>query len=378
MLARSSAAVARDKLTRRMPSVPVVLPQHRYTVHIEPNALDRLGGLIREVAPASSAALFADPSVRGTLLPRARAALQSAGYEVIEHALPGGEASKTLDGVRALYEVLLSRRLERRSPIVALGGGVTGDMVGFAAATYLRGVPFVQCPTTLLAMVDSSVGGKVGVNVPQGKNLIGAFHQPVVVVADTLALRTLPARELACGLAECIKHAVIRDPSLFAWTRANLPALLSVDAGALAELVARNVAIKAAVVGEDERESGVRAHLNFGHTFAHAIEAVVGYGEILHGEAVALGMLAATTLAAAAGICAPALRGEIEAVVASAGLPVRARLPGDARLLEAMALDKKVSGARIRFVLPIRLGEVELRDDLEPRAVAAAWASIRV
>ncbi len=378
MLARSSAAVARDKLARRMPSVPVVLPQHRYAVHIEPNALDRLGGVIREVAPASSAALFADPAVRGTLLPRARASLESAGYEVIEHALPGGEASKTLDGVRALYEVLLSRRLERRSPIVALGGGVTGDMVGFAAATYLRGVPFVQCPTTLLAMVDSSVGGKVGVNVPQGKNLIGAFHQPAVVVADTLALRTLPARELACGLAECIKHAVIRDPSLFAWTRASLRALLALDADALTELVARNVAIKAAVVSEDERETGVRAHLNFGHTFAHAIEAVVGYGEILHGEAVALGMLAATTLAASAGLCAPELRGEIEAVVASAGLPVRARLPDDARLLEAMALDKKVAGARIRFVLPTRLGEIQLRDDLEPRAVAVAWASIRV
>ena len=280
--------------------------------------------------------------------------------------------------MRALYEVLLSCRLERRSPIVALGGGVTGDMVGFTAATYLRGVPFVQCPTTLLAMVDSSVGGKVGVNVPQGKNLIGAFHQPVVVVADTLALRTLPARELACGLAECIKHAVIRDPSLFAWTRANLRALLSLDTDALAELVASNVAIKAAVVSEDERETGVRAHLNFGHTFAHAIEAMVGYGEILHGEAVALGMLAATTLAASAGICAPELRGELEAVVASAGLPVRARLPADARLLEAMALDKKVSGARIRFVLPTRLGEVQLRDDLEPRAVGAAWASIRV
>jgi len=239
-------------------------------------------------------------------------------------------------------------------------------------------VPFVQCPTTLLAMVDSSVGGKVGVNVPQGKNLIGAFHQPAVVVADILALRTLPARELACGLAECIKHAVIRDPSLFAWTRANLRALLALDADALTELVARNVAIKAAVVSEDERETGVRAHLNFGHTFAHAIEAVVGYGEILHGEAVALGMLAATTLAISAGLCAPELRGELEAVVAAAGLPVRARLPDDARLLEAMALDKKVSRARIRFVLPTRLGEVQLRDDLEPRAVTAAWASIRL
>jgi 3-dehydroquinate synthase len=360
-----------------MPSVPVTLPQHRYTVLIEPHALDRLGASLRALAKASSAALFVDPAVRETLAPRARASLAASGYAVVEHVLPGGEASKNLDAVRALYDVLLERRLERGTPVVALGGGVTGDLAGFVAATYLRGVPFVQCPTTLLAMVDSSVGGKVGVNVPQGKNLIGAFHQPVAVIADTLALRTLPARELRCGLAECIKHAVIRDAALFAWTRANMAALLALDADALAELVARNVAIKAAVVMEDEKETGVRAHLNFGHTFAHAIEAVAGYGVILHGEAVALGMLAATTLAASVGLCAPELRAEVESLVAAAGLEVRARLPDDERLLEAMALDKKVARARIRFVLPTRLGAVELRDDLEPAAIRAAWSSIR-
>ncbi len=360
-----------------MPSVPVSFPGHRYAVVIEPNALDRLGTCVRAVAPAASCALFVDPAVRETLAPRAREALVASGYSVVEHALPGGEASKNLDTVRALYDVLLERRLERRAPVIALGGGVTGDMAGFVAATYLRGVPFVQCPTTLLAMVDSSVGGKVGVNVPQGKNLIGAFHQPVAVIADTLALRTLPVRELRCGLAECIKHAVIRDPSLFAWTKAKMRALLAQDADTLAELVARNVAIKAAVVMEDEKETGVRAHLNFGHTFAHAIEAVVGYGEILHGEAVALGMLAATTLAASVGLCSSELRGALEEVVSSAGLPVRASLPDDARLLAAMALDKKVADARIRFVLPTRLGAVELRDDLSPDAIRAAWASIR-
>ena len=250
---------------------------------------------------------------------------------MVEHVLPGGEASKNLDSVRALYDVLLERRLERGSPVIALGGGVTGDMVGFVAATYLRGVPFVQCPTTLLAMVDSSVGGKVGVNVPQGKNLIGAFHQPVAVIADTLALRTLPARELRCGLAECIKHAVIRDPKLFAWTRANMPSLLALDADALAELVARNVAIKAAVVTEDEKETGVRAHLNFGHTFAHAIEAVTGYGVILHGEAVGARHAGRRN---ARGVRRTVLRArcasEIEAVVAAAGLR-RARAPSRRR-----------------------------------------------
>ena len=360
-----------------MPSVSVVFPSHRYDVAIEPSALDRLGERVRAVAPASSAALFVDPAVRETLAPRARAALEAAGYAVLEHVLAGGEESKNLDTVRRLYDVLLARRLERSAPLIALGGGVSGDMVGFVAATYLRGVPFVQCPTTLLAMVDSSVGGKVGVNVPQGKNLIGAFHQPVVVVADTLALRTLPTRELRCGLAECIKHALIRDPALFAWTRQNLSKLLALDADALSELVARNVAIKAGVVMEDEKETGVRAHLNFGHTFAHAIEATVGYGAILHGEAVGLGMLAATSLAAAAGLCASGLRDELESLVAATGLPVRAMLPDDERLLAAMALDKKVARARIRFVLPTRLGAVALRDDLEPSLIRVAWASIR-
>ena len=360
-----------------MPTVPVVFPQHRYDVAIEPGALERLGERVRAVAPASSAALFVDPALRISLAPLARASLEAAGYAVLVHVLPGGEESKNLDGVRALYDVLLARRFERGAPLIALGGGVTGDMVGFAAATYLRGVPFVQCPTTLLAMVDSSVGGKVGVNVPQGKNLIGAFHQPVSVVADTRALGGLPVRELRCGLAECIKHALIRDPALFAWTRESMPALLARDPAALAELVARNVAIKAAVVMEDEKETGVRAHLNFGHTFGHAIEASVGYGAILHGEAVALGMLAATTLAASAGLCGPGLRAELESLIAAAGLPVRARLPDDERLLAAMALDKKVARARVRFVLPTRLGAVELRDDLEPDRIRAAWASIR-
>jgi 3-dehydroquinate synthase len=360
-----------------MPTVPVVFPNHRYDVAIEPGALDRLGERVRAVAPASSAALYVDPALRGEPAKRARASLEAAGYAVLEQVLPGGEASKNLDTVRSLYDGLLTRRFERGAPLVALGGGVTGDMIGFVAATYLRGVPFVQCPTTLLAMVDSSVGGKVGVNVPQGKNLIGAFHQPVAVVADPIALRTLPARELRCGLAECIKHALIRDPALFAWTRASLPALLALDADALAELVARNVAIKAAVVMEDEKETGVRAHLNFGHTFAHAIEASVGYGTVLHGEAVGLGMLAATTLAASAGLCSADLRTELESLVAAAGLPVRTALPDDERLLAAMALDKKVARARIRFVLPTRLGAVELRDDLTPDRIREAWASIR-
>ena len=360
-----------------MPAVPVVLPHHRYDVLIEPGALGRLGEIVRAVAPARAAALFFDPALGDAQAQAVRRALESAGYGVAAVPFAAGEERKTLETVRGLYDALLDHKLERGAPIVALGGGVLGDTVGFAAATYLRGVPFVQCPTTLLAMVDSSVGGKVGVNVPQGKNLIGAFHQPVAVVADPLVLRSLPARELRCGLAECIKHAVIRDAELFGWTRAHMAELLALAPERLAELVARNVAIKAAVVMEDEKETGVRAHLNLGHTFGHAIEATVGYGRILHGEAVGLGLLAAATLAAQIGVAGRELRPEIEAVVSAAGLPRRAALPDDARLLDAMALDKKVTAGRIRFVLPERIGRVVIRDGVPPDAVRAAWGTIR-
>ena len=360
-----------------MPAVPVVFPHHRYDVLIEPGALERLGEIVRTVAPARAAALFFDPALGEARAQRAQRALEAAGYATLAVPFSAGEERKTLETVRGLYDALLDHKLERGAPIVALGGGVLGDTVGFAAATYLRGVPFVQCPTTLLAMVDSSVGGKVGVNVPQGKNLIGAFHQPVAVVADPLVLASLPARELRCGLAECIKHAVIRDAELFAWTRAHMAELLALAPERLAELVARNVAIKAAVVMEDEKETGVRAHLNLGHTFGHAIEATVGYGRILHGEAVGLGLLAAATLAAQIGVGPRELRPEIEAVVAAAGLPRRAALPDDARLLDAMALDKKVTAGRIRFVLPERIGKVVIRDGVPPEAVRAAWGTLR-
>jgi 3-dehydroquinate synthase len=360
-----------------MPVVPIVLPHHRYDAVIEPGALESLGERVRAVAPARAAALFFDPVLESTHARAARASLEAAGFATLAVPFTAGEERKTLETVRGLYDALLDHKLERGAPIVALGGGVLGDTVGFAAATYLRGVPFVQCPTTLLAMVDSSVGGKVGVNVPQGKNLIGAFHQPVAVIADPLVLRSLPPRELRCGLAECIKHAVIRDAALFAWTREHMAELLALAPGPLAELVARNVAIKAAVVMEDEKETGVRAHLNLGHTFGHAIEASVGYGRILHGEGVGLGLLAAATLAARIGVGPRELRGEVEAVVAAAGLPLRAALPDDARLLEAMALDKKVAAGRIRFILPERIGKVVIRDGVPSEAVRAAWATIR-
>jgi 3-dehydroquinate synthase len=357
--------------------VSVVLPHHSYDVVVEAGALGRSGDIVRGTAPSDRCALVADENVVGLHGGAARTALEAAGYDVLGVTLPAGEAHKTLDTVRRVYDALLDARLERRSPVIALGGGVTGDTAGFVAATYLRGVPFVQCPTTLLAMVDSSVGGKVGVNVPQGKNLIGAFHQPVAVVADPLVLSTLPLREVCCGLAECVKHAIIADAALFDFIEDNADAILRLDARVVTELVRRNVEIKAAVVAADEREAGVRAHLNLGHTFGHAIEATTGYGPIQHGEGVALGLIAAGEVAARQGLCDADLPRRVRSLLSRLGLPVCAALAGDADLMAAMRLDKKVRDDRIRFVLPKRIGAVAVRDDVPAAIVSEAWRAIR-
>jgi 3-dehydroquinate synthase len=360
-----------------MATVPVNLPHQRYDVIIEPGVLDRLGAIVRELAPHDRCALLGDANVFNIYGEKATAALAGADFRVVSDTFEPGEKHKTLDTVRRLYDVMLDARLERRSPVIALGGGITGDTVGFVASSYLRGVPFVQCPTSLLAMVDASVGGKVGVNVPQGKNLIGAFYQPVVVVMDPFTLQTLPPRELRCGIAECVKHGVIRDAELFTWIDENLAKIQALHPDTLVELLRRNVAIKAAVVMEDEKESGVRAHLNFGHTFAHAIEATAGYGVIEHGEAVSLGMVAATTLAVERSLCPPQVLEQLAALLSSIGLPVRADLPDTPTLMNAMRLDKKVKDNRLRLVLPTRLGDVIIRNDIEDEAVAAAWEAIR-
>ena len=309
-----------------------------------------------------------------------------------------------------LYEILLDHKLERKSPVVAVGGGIVGDTTGYVAASYLRGVPFVQVPTTLLSMVDASVGGKVGINVTQGKNLVGAFHQPVLVCIDTDVLKTLPDRELRCGLAECVKHGVIRDPDLFAWIEDNVDRVLDLDSDALVELVQRNVKIKADVVMEDEKEQGVRAHLNFGHTFAHAIEAspvavaranepkrrrfappprfeapkpppeTHAYeGPYAHGEAVALGMVAATTLAVSAGRCDSSLLDRLVALLDRIGLSTSSDQLADTDLLmDIMLADKKVKDGQVRLVLPDRLGAVSIVNNTPPEQVAAAWDALRV
>jgi 3-dehydroquinate synthase len=361
-----------------MATVTIELPHHHYQAVIEPGALARVGQIIRGLAPHRRCALIADEAVFAMHGEALRQSLADSDYDPLVHAMPSGEPYKTLDTVRQVYDVLLEGRLERGSPIVALGGGVTGDMVGFVAATYLRGVPFVQCPTTLLAMVDASVGGKVGVNVPQGKNLIGAFYHPLLVVMDPRVLKTLPARQMRGGLAECVKHGVIRDAELFDWTEEQAEALLAADDEPMIELLQRNVRIKADVVMADEKESGVRAHLNFGHTFAHAIEVTSGFGRIEHGEAVSLGMVAASRLAADLGYCDPVVPERVTAVLERIGLPVSAELPPIDKLMAAMKLDKKVRDARVRLVLPRRLGEVFVTDRVEEEPIRRAWRTIRM
>ncbi len=276
-------------------------------------------------------------------------------------ALPDGEAHKDWPTLNLIFDHLLRHGADRKTVLFALGGGVVGDITGFAAASYMRGVPFVQVPTTLLAQVDSSVGGKTAINHPLGKNMIGAFYQPRRVICDLDTLATLPARELSAGLAEVIKYGPIADPAFLAWIEAHLDALLARDRKALAHAVKRSCEIKAWVVGQDERESGLRAILNFGHTFGHAIEAGLGYGEWLHGEAVGCGMVMAADLSAALGLVPADFVDRLRRLVERAGLPVTGPALGAARYLELMRVDKKAEAGEIRFVVIESLGRAAMR-----------------
>ena len=288
-----------------------------------------------------------------------------------EVALPAGEAHKDMTSIQQILDAALADRHERSSLFVALGGGVVGDMTGFAAACFLRGADFVQVPTTLLAQVDSSVGGKTGVNHKMGKNLIGAFHQPKQVLIDLDTLATLPEREFSAGLAEVVKYGLIRDAEFFSWLIQNVSALKDREPSAVAYAIQRSCAIKAAVVAEDEREGGVRAHLNFGHTFGHAIERIQGYGDWLHGEAVAAGMVLASRLSAAAGGIDAAVVNELIGFNEAVGLPVSP--PADVTpqaLLAAMRSDKKVTAGKIRYILLCQLGEAEVTEDVTEDDIA--------
>jgi 3-dehydroquinate synthase len=305
-----------------------------------------------------------------------RAALLQAGARrIVDIVLPDGEQHKTLDTVARVLDVLVANRFARDCSVWALGGGVVGDMAGFAAATYQRGVDFVQVPTTLLAQVDSSVGGKTGVNHPGGKNLIGAFHQPRAVLTDTATLRTLPPRELRAGLAEVIKCALICDEPFLAWIEANIDALLAREPAALAHAVRRSCEIKAAIVARDETEQGDRALLNLGHTFGHAIEAATGYGTWLHGEAVGAGLLMAADMSQKAGLLDRATVERVAVLLRRTGLPTELRSVPAQAVAESMRIDKKVKAGRIRFVLLRAPGKAFVTADYPPGALEATLAA---
>jgi 3-dehydroquinate synthase len=341
--------------------VPVSLGSRSYQIKVGGGLLSRLGAECAALKLGQRCAVITDSNVGGKFAKTALKSLAKSGFEPVLITVPAGEKSKRLAVVEKCHDQLAKHRLERKSFIVALGGGVVGDLAGFVAATYLRGIPFVQAPTSLLAQVDSSVGGKTGVNLKSGKNLVGAFYQPRLVLCDLDTLKALPRREYVSGLAEVIKYGVIYDAILFSQLERNLPKLLKRDAATLRNVVARCCEIKADVVGQDETESGLRAILNFGHTIGHAIENSSGYGKYLHGEAIAIGQVAAARLSHKILGLPSGDVARIEKLFMQASLPVKIKLnpPRRKKLFAAMKLDKKVSGGEIKFVLAKKIGTVK-------------------
>ena len=330
--------------------------ERSYPIHIGHGILSQPDLILRHV-PRKRVAIVTNTTVAPLYLDRLRSALEAHDVASVPIILSDGEEHKNWQTLNLIFDALLTHRCERSTPIIALGGGVIGDLAGFAAATYLRGVPFIQFPTTLLAQVDSSVGGKTGINHALGKNMIGAFYQPCAVVADSTTLDTLPERELRAGIAEIIKYGLIRDASFLEWIEQNMAKLLIRDSETLIEAIQRSCWNKAEVVQADERESGVRALLNLGHTFGHAIENAMGYGIWLHGEAVAAGTILAAELSERMGLIGRNEVERIRGIYIRAGLPVVAPNLGPEKYLSLMGLDKKVEGGKMRFILLKRIGE---------------------
>jgi 3-dehydroquinate synthase len=351
----------------------VILPPQQVQIALEDRsyAITIGAGLLEQAdtyaaAPKATAALIVTNTTVAPLYAQRLQTALTGKYQVIHTVvLPDGEAFKTWDTLNQIFDALLGHGCDRKTVLYALGGGVVGDMTGFAAASYMRGVPFVQVPTTLLAQVDSSVGGKTAINHPLGKNMIGAFYQPQLVVCDLETLKTLPARELSAGLAEVIKYGPIADLEFLDWIESSIDALMARDAAALAHAVRRSCEIKAWVVGQDEREAGLRAILNFGHTFGHAIEAGMGYGAWLHGEAVGCGMVMAAQLSQRLGLVDEAFVLRLRTLIARAGLPVQApvldAIDNAGRYLALMRVDKKAEGGEIKFVVIDGAGQASVR-----------------
>ena len=346
-----------------MQTLTVGLAERSYPIYIGSDLRNHVDLLIPYL-PNKKAAVVSNTTVAPLYLDTLCAMLHIHGVETIPIILPDGEEYKNAETLGIIYDALLTHRCERNTPLIALGGGVIGDMTGYAAATYLRGVPFIQIPTTLLAQVDSSVGGKTGINHPLGKNMIGAFYQPQVVLADIATLNTLPDQELRSGIAEIIKYGLIRDLPFFEWLEQNMEKLLARDAETLQYAITRSCENKAEVVGVDERESGERALLNLGHTFGHAIETGMGYGTWLHGEGVAAGTIMAADLSRRLGWLSQQDVTRILSLFERAGLPVVAPALGTEKYLHLMGLDKKVVGGKIRFVLLKAIGHAVVSGDV--------------
>jgi 3-dehydroquinate synthase len=348
-------------------TIRVALSERSYDIHLARGNLAEAGPLLDDVLSAKHAVVITDSGLPAQHIGQLKQSLTSAGLRADVLVVPAGEASKSVREAERLWNELANLKVDRKTVIVALGGGVVGDLAGFVAATYARGLAFVQIPTTLLAQVDSSVGGKVGINLPAAKNIVGAFWQPAAVLIDLDVLSTLPERENRSGLAEVVKYGVILDADFFAWLESHAPELNARDPQALEHVVARSCRLKADVVERDERElTGLRAVLNYGHTFCHAIETVSGYGTYLHGEAVAIGMVCASRLAERLGRIDASLTARQEALLRKLGLPTATGdLDRDA-LVAAMQHDKKTEHGQLRFVLPSRLGHVELVGQVDP------------
>ena len=361
-----------------MPTLSLALGDRSYPIHIGAGLLGD-AGLYASHVKNRHVAIVTNAVVAPLYLDRVAGAIVQAGSAGVPVSVlvDDGEQAKGWQSLDRVIGALLAARLGRDALLVALGGGVIGDLAGFAAAVYQRGIPYIQVPTTLLAQVDSSVGGKTAINHARGKNMVGAFHQPLAVIADVATLDTLPDRELRAGIAEVVKHGLILDLAFVAWLEANIEKLLARDRAALEHAVRRSCELKAQVVAADERESGLRAILNFGHTFGHAIEAGAGYGEWLHGEAVGTGMLMAAELSARAGTLRREDAERVKALIARAGLPMRGPKLAIERYLELMQVDKKAAAGKVRFVLLDGLGRATLRGDLDERLVRESIAALQ-
>lgn len=357
-----------------MKTLQVDLGDRSYPIYIGTNLIDQ-PHLFGACEKATSIYIVTNTTVAPLYAQHLTKTLEALGKPVKTIVLPDGESYKDWKNLQLIFDDLLKFGADRQTMLVALGGGVIGDMTGFAAASFMRGIKFIQVPTTLLAQVDSSVGGKTGINHPLGKNMIGAFHQPVAVIADLNTLKTLPARELSAGLAEVVKHGAIADEQFLAWIETNAPALLACDTDAMAHAVLRSCEIKSAVVSADEKEGGIRATLNFGHTFGHAIEAGMGYGEWLHGEAVGCGMVMGADLSRRLGYISEAQVAHLKQIIQSMNLPTEPPQFGAPRYMELMQVDKKTEGGQIRYVVLEKMGKARIQSVPDAQVIETLTAT---